>query len=67
MNDAGIRWTSKSEYYDVANGEQITKANAKSNYIKLKTTKHVEINQISTAGVIKYTVECKKQPQLKLL
>lgn len=67
MNDAGIRWTSHTEYYDIQDGVQISKTDAKKNYIKLKTTKHVKINEIRTAGVIKYTVECKKHPQLKLL
>lgn len=65
---AAIHWkTLPTEYYDIATGEQITKWEAQHNYIKLKTNKDVKLNEHKTHGTIKHTIECQRQPQLKLL
>lgn len=63
-----IFWTSKTEYYDVDTGDQISKNKAedKTKYIKIKTNKNVKINEHQTRGTIEYTIECKKQPQTRL-
>lgn len=68
MQTAGIHWrTLPTKYYDIATGEQITTWEAKHNYIKLKTEKHVTTNELKTHGQVKHTVLCGKKPQLKLL
>lgn len=61
-----IHWKSESKYVDIDTGEEITKHNAATNYIKIKLSKHVQINEIKTKGTIYYIHECRKQPQGKL-
>lgn len=62
-----IKWISWTEYYDTSTGEQINRKLATSkNYIITKTNKHVELNYNKTKGHIKYTIECRPNPQTRL-
>lgn len=65
-NYLGTRWTSKTEYYDIETGEQITETQFKRHYIKHKTNKYAELNHNKTKGHIRYTIEARRKPQLKL-
>lgn len=58
------RWTSKSQYFDVENGEEISRQNALKNYNILKTRKTVKIENYH--GYINYEHECSRKNQLKL-
>lgn len=58
------RWKSKSEYFDIADGVEISKAVAKRDYITIKTHKNVTIENFE--GTITYIHECRKKTQLKL-
>lgn len=58
------KWKSKSEYYDIENGEQISKKLALRDYAKIRTRKEIKIE--NHEGQINYIHECRKQPQLKL-
>lgn len=61
-----IPWTSETQYYDVANGEQITKHKAQRDYYIIKTDKVPELNANKTRGHMKYIKTCAIKPQLKL-
>lgn len=58
------RWTSKSKYFDVANGEEISKQQKEKNYVTLRITKRIKIE--SYEGRIEYTHECERKRQLSL-
>lgn len=66
QQNTAIHWSSSSKWVDVETGEEITKHNAITNYIKLKTSKHVKLNENKTKGHIEYTNECRRNPQSKL-
>lgn len=58
------RWTTKSEYYDIENGEEISKQLMKRDYIIIRKTKTVKIeNENGKTTIIN---ECRKRPQYKL-
>lgn len=58
------RWTSKSLYFDIENGEELTKQNATQNYNKVKSHKKTTIEHYH--GKIEYWHECQRKNQLKL-
>lgn len=66
MQNTAIHWTSNTKWVDLDTGEEITKHNAQSNYIKIKTVKNAKINDIKTRGHIEYINECRKSRQTKL-
>lgn len=68
MNEIPVqRWSSSTEYYDVATGDQITKTQFKRDgYIAVERHKHTEFNELKTAAHVKHTIICKLNPQLKL-
>lgn len=68
MNEIPIqRWSSTTEYYDVATGEQITKTEFKNHsYIVVERHKHTTLNELKTSAHVKHTLLCKINPQLKL-
>lgn len=59
-----INWKANSKYVDINTGEELTEEVAKQNYIIKKTIKHAKIS--NNHGVIEYTHECVKSPQLRL-
>lgn len=61
----GILWTSSVEYYDIENGMQITKDEAKK-MIKIRTSKQTKINNNGTKGHITYYAEYKRRNQLNI-
>lgn len=68
-----ITYKSKSIYFDIENGEEITKKNAKQNYHILNTTKHANKKDESQARgyeyieiTIEWWRECKRKNQLRL-
>lgn len=61
-----VKWTSYIKYVDLQTGEEITKQNAQTNYIKIKTKKHATLNATQTHGTVEYTIECRRKPQLNL-
>lgn len=68
-----INWVSKTEYYDVETGEQITKSVAEERMITLRVRKETKIIDKSAAygyeyhqGTITWIHECEKSKQLKI-
>lgn len=67
------KWITISEYVDLLTGEIITKSLYEREYYKIRTTKKVEIKEviikreIKKYGYVKYTNECRKNQQLRLL
>ncbi len=59
-----IKWYSKTVYVDRNTGEVISKSLMQREYIKIKTTKTVQIKENN--GNIEYTTECEKNRQGKL-
>lgn len=66
MKHPVIKWTTIVEWYDITNGEQITKHKAK-NYLVVKTEKQTTFNTNRTMGYVKITKLCTPNPQIKLL
>lgn len=58
------RWTTKSEYYDMENGEQISKKLVERDYDIIKKRKQIKIENYH--GYITIINECEKKRQTKL-
>ena len=58
------RWTTKSEYYDIENGEEISKQLALRDYNILKKRKRIKIENYH--GYITIENECERKKQLKI-
>ena len=61
-----IQYTSSTRRVDIDTGEQISEKTAKADYIKVQTHKKFNYNANRTKGHIEYTIEYRRQPQLRL-
>ena len=59
------RWTSETIYIDCETGEVLTKHQFK-DYVKIRTERVINFNELRTAGKIWYTVYGQRRPQLKI-
>lgn len=55
------RWTAITKHVDLDTGEVITKYKAETEYIKIKTERHVK--RTTTAGQIEYVIGYRKSTQ----
>lgn len=64
----GCTYDSSTTFVDKDTGEILRRENAINvdKYIIVKTIKQTTYNQNKTHGTIRYTRECRKQPQTKL-
>lgn len=58
------QWTTRTEYFDVSDGVEITKRIAQRDYDILKKRKTIKIENFK--GKITYTYECERKRQLKI-
>lgn len=58
------KWISKSEYYDMENGEEISKRVAKRDYHVMKKIKRIKIE--NEYGTITWQNECQRKRQLRI-
>ena len=58
------KWRTSSEYYDIENGEKISKQLAKRDYLLIKKWKQIKIEY--GTGYIIWVMECRKKNQLSL-
>lgn len=65
-NISGWLWRTIVKHVDIDTGEIINPETEKENYIKIKTTKHVEKNHQLHKGIIHITYECRRNPQGRL-
>lgn len=59
-----IMWKSHTKFVDKQTGEEISRWNAETNYIIIKTSKHVTFNYNKTKAMVEYTTECQKDLKL---
>lgn len=59
------RWSSESTYVDEDTAEVLTKHKFK-DYVRTKTERVIEFNELRTAAKIWYTIYGKRRPQLKI-
>lgn len=58
------RWTTKNEYFDINNGEELSNQLAKRDYDIIKKRKTTKIENYH--GTITITNECERKKQLKI-
>lgn len=61
-----ILYTAEFTYVDTDTGQILLKKDAKNKYkyVRIKTIKYeTEYNYNKTRGTVRYTIECRKQPQ----
>lgn len=59
-----IKFYSESTYVDIETGEIITKSKFEREYYKIRSNKKTIINE--NHGIIKHTIECRRNGQQKL-
>lgn len=65
--NAGVRWTTTVIAVNIETGEIIDRYyKEKKQYLTIKITKHVKINEQKTRGVIEYTKLVRRNPQTRL-
>lgn len=59
-----LLWRASTKFVDAETGEELSRTEVQNNYIKIKTTKRVQINEIKTKAVVEYTTICQKDLKL---
>lgn len=65
MNKWPIQWTTSVEYYDMEDGLQLTKHQAKE-YTVIRTDKITTFNKNKTKGHVRHIKQCRNKQQGKL-